>query len=47
MNLQPILVESVSQATAQVFSTMLGVDIARGEVTAEEAPARCQYVRRS
>src|ERR1039458_5547603 len=36
MNLQPMLVESLSQATAQVFSTMLGVEIARGEVTAED-----------
>src|ERR1017187_2128316 len=36
MNLQPMLVESLSQATAQVFSTMLGVEIARREVTAED-----------
>src|ERR1035438_8935784 len=36
MNLQPILVESLSQATAQVFSTMLGVEVVRGEVTAED-----------
>jgi chemotaxis protein CheX len=36
MNLQPILVESLSQATFQVFSTMLGVEIVRGEVTIED-----------
>ena len=36
MNLQPILVESLSQATAQVFSTMLGVEIVRGDVGAED-----------
>src|ERR1017187_1125519 len=36
MNLQPMLVEALSQATAQVFSTMLGVEIARGEGTAED-----------
>jgi chemotaxis protein CheX len=36
MNLQPILVESLSHATAQVFSTMLGVEIVRGEITAED-----------
>jgi chemotaxis protein CheX len=35
MNLQPLLVEALSQATAQVFSTMLGVEIVRGEVTTE------------
>jgi chemotaxis protein CheX len=36
MNLQAMLIESLSQATAQVFSTMLGVEIARGEVAAED-----------
>jgi chemotaxis protein CheX len=36
MNLPQILVDSLSQATSQVFSTMLGVEIVRGEVTTED-----------
>ena len=35
MNLQPIIVNSLSQSTTQVFSTMLGVDIRCGETSFE------------
>jgi len=35
MNLEPIIVNSVTQAATQVFSTMLGVEIRVGEVTTE------------
>jgi chemotaxis protein CheX len=33
MNLQPLIVKSVSQSATQVFSTMLGVEIRCGEAT--------------
>jgi chemotaxis protein CheX len=37
MNVHEIIVKSVSDATLQVFSTMLGADIVRGEVSVEKA----------
>jgi chemotaxis protein CheX len=36
MNVNEIIVKSVSEATVQVFSTMLGVDITCGEVSVEK-----------
>jgi chemotaxis protein CheX len=35
MNLQNIMVESISQSAANVFSTMLGAELAPGEATVE------------
>jgi chemotaxis protein CheX len=35
MNLTPLIIKSVTQATIQVFSTMLGVDIAGGDAAVE------------
>jgi len=35
MNLQNIIIDSISRSTTHVFSTMLGVQIHSGEVTAE------------
>ena len=37
MNLQDIIVESIRQAAAHVFSTMLGVELGEGAVSIEKA----------
>jgi chemotaxis protein CheX len=37
MNLNSIIVQSISRSTTQVFSTMLGVEIGTGETTVENA----------
>jgi chemotaxis protein CheX len=38
MNLQPVIVEAITQASLQVFSTMLGEEIQRGKVSVENGP---------
>src|ERR1035437_297909 len=39
MNLHKLIVESITQAAGNVFSTMLGSELANGEFTVETSPA--------
>ncbi len=43
MNLQDLIVNSIGQSAAQVFSTMLGVDIRRGDVSMENGAPEANH----